>query len=282
MEKLDSILTNVGDLGYKRRLKEIIKYLDVKPGQRILDCGCGEGFYTMVLTELYDCEVYAADHNPELLRRAENFIKKKDKVKFINDNFEDGMPFEDNFFDAVIFTEVLEHLDNEEVALKEIKRVLKTGGKLALTVPSGNYPFFWDPLNWIREAIGLGHFDPKFNLLGGVWSYDHKRLYEPDQLKEVVEISGLKINTMLGLSHYCIPFNLMILYVGKQLYTRLPVPKTIKNNMEKFDWKETEKKKSSLIEIPFKIFKDVDSANDGRDFIKEGKSFITLLCGAEK
>ena len=46
------------------------------------------------------------------------------------------LPFGDNFFDKIIFSQTLEHLDNPVFALKEVKRVLKGNGKLILVVPN--------------------------------------------------------------------------------------------------------------------------------------------------
>ena len=55
-KKLEKILKNVGDLNFRRRIVEIFDYLDIKPGDKVLDCGCGDGFYTMILSEVYDCK----------------------------------------------------------------------------------------------------------------------------------------------------------------------------------------------------------------------------------
>jgi ubiquinone/menaquinone biosynthesis C-methylase UbiE len=283
-EMLENILVNTGDLNYKRRIKKIVEYLDIKPGDKVLDCGCGDGFYTMIISELFDCQIYAADNNQKLLDQAAINVRQKERVKFIKDDFEDGIPFEDNFFDKIIFTEVLEHLDNEKVALDELYRVLKPKGRLAITVPHENYPYFWDPLNWIRTKLGLGHFDASSPVLGGVWSFEHRRLYTPEYLRKIVEQSKFKVNELSGLSHHCMPFNLLILYCGKQTYTRLPLPQSLKDDMEKFSWSENnsaKKNRNILIDFVFNLFKKVDAPNEGVNFIGKN-SFITVFCGLEK
>ena len=72
------------------------------------------------------------------------------------------MPFKDSYFDKVIFTEVLEHLKNEEKAISEISRVLKKGGTLLLTTPNKEVVPLPPLLNW-----HVRHYSDKelYNLL---------------------------------------------------------------------------------------------------------------------
>ena len=49
----------------------------------------------------------------------------------------EALPFENNYFDKIICTEVLEHIQNPEIAVSEMERVLKPGGKLFITTPNG-------------------------------------------------------------------------------------------------------------------------------------------------
>lgn len=260
---LNKMLSKVGDLGFKRRVVKLLEYLDIKHDDSVLDCGCGEGFYTMIIGELYDVQLTALDLDAALLEKAQNYTSNKKKIKFINGDIANRLPFEDNSFDKIIFSEVLEHLDNDHEALKEIYRVLKFGGMAGLTVPNKNYPLFWDPLNWIREHLGLGHFNPKNTILGGVWSYNHKRLYSPDKIKSLAEKVGFRVTEVETLTHYCFPFNYHILRLGKLFYTKFPVSNSTKESMEKFAWKrEKSNNNFNLIRAIFNIFKRIDSRND--------------------
>jgi len=260
---LNKMLSKVGDLGFRRRVVKLIEYLDINDGDAILDCGCGEGFYTMIISELHDAQITAFDFDTELLKKARNLINNKKNIRFVDGDIAEGLPFEDESFDKIVFSEVLEHLDDDKKALKEIYRVQKFGGVTGLTVPNKHYPFMWDPLNWTREHIGLGHFSSRNTVLGGVWSYDHKRLYLPDEIKALAEEAGFKVTKIETLTHFCFPFNYHILRLGKLFYTRLPVSKGTKESMEKFEW-ESEKNDggNSLIKATFNVFKRVDSRND--------------------
>lgn len=280
MEKnilLDKMLSKVGDLGLKRRIVKFLDYLDIKDGDAVLDCGCGEGFYTMIVSELYDARITAFDLNAELLERACNWIKDNGMVKFINGDIAKGLPFEENTFDKIIFSEVLEHLESDREALNEIYRVLRPGGTVCLTVPNENYPLFWDPLNWVRERLRLGHFNPKNTVLGGVWSYDHKRLYSPGAIRGLVEDAGFKVLEIEALTHYCFPFNYHVLRLGKLFYSSLPVPLRMKESMEKFEWKkEDSNHKFDPINAIFRIFKWIDSKNDGCQGIDKSSVSVSL------
>ena len=274
---LDKMLSKVGDLGFKRRVTTLHDYLDVKDGDNVLDCGCGEGFYTMVFSELYDVHITAFDHGADLLEKAATWTSNKNNIEFVNGDISNGLPFEDCSFDKIIFSEVLEHLDRDRDAMKEIYRVLKPGSIVGLTVPNENYPFLWDPLNWLREGSGLGHFNPKNTVLGGVWSYDHKRLYSPDNIRRLAEDTGFKVLKMDAVTHYCFPFNYYILRLGKLFYTVLPVPNNTKEAMEKFEWKkDAPSNKPSLLGTIFNIFKWIDSKNNNYSDIRMSSVSISL------
>jgi ubiquinone/menaquinone biosynthesis C-methylase UbiE len=251
----EQILSKVGDLGFKRRVNRILDWLTVKNSDVILDCGCGEGFYTMTLVELYDdFKVTAFDQNATLLKMAANWAKNHShKIEFINGDIEKGLPFPNDFFDKIIFTEVLEHLDHDHAALTELYRVLKPGGIVALTVPNENFPFLWDPLNGVRKFLKLGHFDSKNTVLGGVWAYDHKRLYSVNMIRNLCEITGFKVQEQLIFTHYCMPFNYLILRLGKMLTMAISSQK-IKSSMEKFEWKDSERSKDISLFAKFTMF----------------------------
>ena len=277
---LEKMLSKVGDLGFKRRIIKLLEYLNIKEGDTVLDCGCGEGFYTMIISELYDVQITAFDVSAELLERAASWVKNKKRIKFINGDITNGLPFDDNTFDKIVFSEVLEHLERDYDVLKEIYRVAKPDGIVGLTVPNENYPFLWDPLNWMREHLGFGHFNPKNTILGGVWSYDHKRLYLSNKIKKLAEETGFKVLRIEASTHYCFPFNYHILRLGKLLYTKFAVPLKVKESMEKFEWRRENgndnDNRFGLVRAIFNIFKWIDSQNDKYHDVDKSSVSISL------
>jgi SAM-dependent methyltransferase len=96
-------------------------------GLRILDIGSGplpsgSGFL--------NCEVYCLDPLlPSYLEAGFPIHIYDKRVKFVN-GYSENMPFCDNYFDAVISVNAIDHVDDFNLTVIEIKRVLKPGGKL--------------------------------------------------------------------------------------------------------------------------------------------------------
>lgn len=262
-EKTRRLLSKVGDISFHRRVRKVLEYLDIQEGDRILDCGCGEGFYTMLIRELYgeSCTVVSLDRDLPLMCKARAWLGQGGAGIFVSGDAE-KLPFQAGSFNKIIFTEVLEHVRDDAGALAEIKRVLAPSGVVALTVPNHNYPFLWDPLNWIREACNLGHFDPENGLLGGLWAM-HLRLYTLEELEALLDNGGFSVIKKEMITHYSLPFNHLILYVGKRLGNVIPLSDAVAKSIEKFDWREDHKGiMPSLIRWATQCLYWIDRKND--------------------
>jgi len=112
-------------------LKYILEDLRGVEG-KILDAGCGGGGFAKAIKYYRpDLEVYGVDFSKKAIRKAkENAEGVKFKVGSLY-----HLPYRDNFFEAVITTEVLEHLKYPQSALDEIRRVLKKEGIFCIAVP---------------------------------------------------------------------------------------------------------------------------------------------------
>ena len=115
----------------------------------------------------------------------------------------DPLPFASGTFDKIIFSEVLPTSPDDWGGLKEIKRVLKPGGYVFLSVPNHNYPFWWDPINKTLEGVFRTHIQN--GTFVGIWA-NHERLYYPDQIKALVTLAGFEIHGFYPVLHYCFPF----------------------------------------------------------------------------
>ena len=255
--RLEELLANTGDMALKRRARRVIEELNPQSGDKILDVGCGDGYYLHLLSSLgLKLELTGADFDPNALASAKRNLKGK-RIKLIGQgDLMKKLPFKDNTFDKIVMSEVAEHLPDDVKGLKEVRRVLKRNGILVLTVPNHNYPFFWDPVNWVLENFFNTHIRSGF--WAGIWN-QHKRLYKPEEIKEAVEKAGFKVETVESLTWWCLPFNHNLLhFMARRLYGDTLSSSTTEA-VSKF---ESSKKKPFLIETAFKIVNLVDRLND--------------------
>jgi len=106
---------------------EHIEPLLPKTTGKVLDAGCGSGFYSQKLADI-GFKVYSIDLAPERFNaNHKNIIKLSADLEQI--------PFKDNSFDLILNLFVLEHVSNLELVVKELMRVLKPKGKLIVAIP---------------------------------------------------------------------------------------------------------------------------------------------------
>lgn len=218
--KLRNLLAAEVDPAFAARAGMIIDALEEVQPARVLDIGCGRGFYLHVLTQLdFVREIEGVDANLaylELARRSAADSRVRVQQAVI-----EQLPFPDDHFDFAICSEVLEHLADDSAGLREVHRVLKPGGTLMVSVPDRNFPFLWDPINWTLMRFLGTHVPKDIWWLAGIWA-DHERLYAPGALRQVSEAAGFSVERMRTVVSHCLPFSHFLLYgIGKNLVERL-------------------------------------------------------------
>ncbi|MAG50648.1 hypothetical protein CL621_03345 [archaeon] len=116
----------------KNRLKQIIKLSDVKKEDTVLDLGCGEGHLLNLLPEVK--EITGLDISKVALSRANTLLKDRTNIKLLFGSAEDTK-FENNSFDKIFCSEVLEHVPDPKKVIEEIYRILKKDGILVVSIP---------------------------------------------------------------------------------------------------------------------------------------------------
>ena len=168
-----------------------IQRLGLRPGSRILDLGCGDGRHLRPTRLMRGVTAVGLDLGEEEVANTALSLRAMDEGHSIAGYAAKdagpwlalrgtgyGLPFRDDSFDCVIASEILEHLHQDDAALAEIKRVLKPGGTLAVSVP-----------RYGPEVICWALSDEYANSAGGATF----ALYRASQLREKLASHGYQI-----------------------------------------------------------------------------------------
>ncbi|MDP3093265.1 MAG: class I SAM-dependent methyltransferase [bacterium] len=165
------------DSNYRRKAQppdKLIERSGIRKGMKVLDLGCGNGAFTTFVARIVgeDGIVYALDIQPDMLRQLEdklNKLENKDikNIKLIeSDAYE--LPFENDSLDLVYMVTVLQEIPDRQKALKEVKRVLKSDGILAVSelLPDPDYVLKSTAIKICKRA---GFILDKVS--GNIWNY---------------------------------------------------------------------------------------------------------------
>jgi ubiquinone/menaquinone biosynthesis C-methylase UbiE len=173
MDKLYSSGNSIIRNFHHNRLNFIVKKLPKIQGLKILDAGCGEGHLSEKLVNSNrGYKVYGTDLYPLALEKAK---KRCPKAKFLKQNL-NKIEFDDNYFDIVICSGVIEHIRGYKESIKEMKRVTKNNGLLIISIPN-------EPL-WTFTRFILGRKPAKIP--------DHINTFTPKKLKKEVKLKVIK------------------------------------------------------------------------------------------
>src|ERR1051325_4682947 len=132
---------------YRAMFRTLIDLIGPKPGEAILDIGCGASSLDRLLAQRVGSAnpITAIDVNPFWLREAEALAAEDGvggMIRFVPGNAE-AAPFPDNSFDAVFSVTVLEECDADR-AIAEMVRVARPGGRVAVVVRAIDLPQWWN------------------------------------------------------------------------------------------------------------------------------------------
>jgi SAM-dependent methyltransferase len=130
---------------------------------RILDVGCGTGANLLMLSE------YGEAEGVDISEDALAFCRERglDKVRL---GAGEKLPYEDGTFDLVTALDVVEHMDDDLAGVREMRRVLRPGGRVLLFVPT--FMFLWG----LQDDVS-----------------NHRRRYRLPELRRVLEQAGFEI-----------------------------------------------------------------------------------------
>jgi SAM-dependent methyltransferase len=151
--------------GRRRLLKSLISSLKIRQDSLIIDVGCGVGSNLDLLKSMgfkvigIDSEIYSLSLAKKCI--SEVFLVNGDLV---------NLPFRSDSIGLVIATDIIEHLDDDSIGIKEIHRTLKQEGTVILTVPA--FKSLWG----IQDVVGM-----------------HKRRYSKNEFLKKIEQAGFTV-----------------------------------------------------------------------------------------
>ncbi len=171
--------------GQQRRFEKILWAAEGRIRGRVLENGCGVGMYAERLAQVGG-QVIGLEYDLERAAQAHQ------KVACIVNAAGEALPFPQDSFDLILSHEVIEHVQDDAQAVREMIRVLRPGGRLVLFCPNRGYPFETHGVYW----CGNYHFGniPLVNYLPRRWRdrlAPHVRVYTQKDLQALFE--GLQV-----------------------------------------------------------------------------------------
>lgn len=176
-----------------RARREILTNLIARslPQGTILDVGCGTGFFLELLQSDYasQYESWGLDISAIALQ----FCHDKGLQK-VEQGEIDRNTLPTNYFDLIMFLDIIEHLDRDLAALQRAKQYLKSQGQILITVPA--YQFLWSAHDEI---------------------HNHKRRYTQSQIEELLQQAGYEISFISYFNTFLFPLIFLARIIGKLL-----------------------------------------------------------------
>lgn len=163
---------------------DFLEVADLQPGERVLDVACGTGVVTRLATERVGAagSVAGLDVNPGMLAVARSETPAGISIEWHEASAE-SMPLRDESFDVVLCQMGLQFVLNKLAALREMRRVLKTGGRAHVCMPGPKPPLF----AIMTDALAR-HLSPKAASFGDlVFS-----MHDVDELSAIMRSAGFR------------------------------------------------------------------------------------------
>ncbi len=159
-----------------RSLSFLLNFADIPPQASILDLACGTGeLAKLILEQNPQQTITGVDISSAMLAIAKDKLKTYPQVELFNASVT-ALPFEDRSFDLVICANAFHYFENPQLALAEIKQVLKPNGTVVI-------------LDWCRDYFVLKLLNPLFTLLNPAY----QRCFTQKELEQLLDNAGFDV-----------------------------------------------------------------------------------------
>jgi len=162
-------------------------------GLRILDVGCGAGILSEALARI-GADVTGIDacfDNIEVARDHTAKDQRLENLKYLNTNIEDHADEVGEYYDAVVASEVIEHVDNQEVFVSKCSSVCKSSGSMFMTTISKTQ------LSWLVAIVGAEYV---LRLLP-TGTHEWDKFITPQNLSEMFNVHGCQTRLVHGMMY---------------------------------------------------------------------------------
>ena len=136
----------------------LVEQIAVRPDTTVLDVATGTAAVAIELVRQHGCSVVGLDQSPEMLAEGRARVARAglaDRIELVEGRAE-ALPFADGEFDALTFTYLLRYVDDPATTMKELARVIRTGGQVAMLdffVPAGLARPAWEA--YVRVGLPI-------------------------------------------------------------------------------------------------------------------------------
>lgn len=189
-------------------VENIIRELDISESDEVLDVGCGDAYILERVRDKVDVKGYGIDVSAETVEVAKILTEHyRVDLEFCLGDAR-YLPFSDNFFDKIICSEIIEHVPDDTVFLKEMRRVLRPAGLAYVTFPNEKVSFLF---RWYCKVVDKVE--------------GHLRRYELARFEYLLKKSGFKVvkvrftgHLLIWLVHQFITYNIPVKNFLKKRY----------------------------------------------------------------
>ena len=166
--------------------------LKLSPNQKVLDVATGTGGPAIFIVKETSCRLMGIDINETGIQNAKNLASEsglEGKTKFILADASEPLPFPNEYFDAIISIDSINHFKFRDKVFSEFMRVLKKGGRLLFTDPVVITGILTNEEIMIRSSLGFFLFVPKGENERLLKEVGFKEIIATDVTENIISIS---------------------------------------------------------------------------------------------